>query len=305
MKDFLNRIFIYLVLFFVSFFFLLTVLSDYVNKKGFKNSQTESNTLIIRENEAYNVLFLGISHARNFSRNGNHERVEKILNNKIINLGQGGGKCSINEQLFYLDYFYSKGNKTDKVCIVLSPPMLSSTTLPFASTTFENEAFDISFFTKYLFFDAENKSERLLNYTQSKFSKNWLSKKPIQSKRNDKFLNEIDSAKIDEGFKLAYGSGVNMKQFEKSCSQVLEIIKLAQKNNSKVYFFIPPALFGKWPGHYQSIKFLKENIMEYNFKYADFSEVILDPKMYYDHHHLNSNGVNFFSNNFLVPFFEN
>lgn len=302
MKDFLIKIFIYLSLFFISFFFVLTMLSEYVKNKGFENSQTESNTLIIGEDKVYNVLFLGISHARNFSRNGNHEQVEKILNNKIINLGQGGGKCSINEQLFYLDYFYSKGNTTDKVCIVLSPPMLSSTTLPFASNTFDNEAFDMYFFTKYLFFDSENKSERLLNYTQSKFSKKWITNKPIQSKSNTNFLKEIDSTKIKDGFKLAYGSEINMKQFKKSCSQVEEIIKLAQKNKSKVYFFIPPALFGKWPGHLQTIDFLNENKMKYNFNYADFSESILDPKMYYDHHHLNSNGVVLFSKKYLKVF---
>ena len=179
MKGFLIRVALYLVLFFITLYLVLKTLSITVYKRDFKNSETESNTLIIKENTHYDLLFLGISHARNFSRTGNHERVEKNLNKKILNLGQGSGKCSINEQLFYLDYFYSKGNTTDKICIVLSPPMLSSTTLPLASTTFDNEIFDISFFSKYLFFNAENKSERLLNYVQSKFSKNWISMKPI------------------------------------------------------------------------------------------------------------------------------
>lgn len=303
MKSFLIRLSTYILFFFISLYLVLEVLSNTVYKRDFKNSETESNSLIIKENAHYDLLFLGISHARNFSRTGNHERVEKILNKKIINLGQGGGKCSINEQLFYLDYFYSKGNTTDKICIVLSPPMLSSTTLPLASTTFDNEIFDISFFSRYLFFDAENKSERLLNYVQSKFSKNWISMKPIYSKSNDDFLIELDSTKIEGGFDLAYGStGVNMEQFKKSCSQVVKIIKLAKRNNSKIYFIIPPALFGKWPGHFETIDFLNESKMNYNFEYADFSESILDPRLYYDHHHLNSNGVDLFTEKYLKVF---
>ena len=303
MKGFLIRVVLYLVLFFLSLYLVLKILSTIVYRRDFKNSETESNTLIIKEKTHYDLLFMGISHARNLSRNGNHERVEKILNKKMINLGQGSGKCSINEQLFYLDYFYSKGNTTDKICIVLSPPMLSSSTLPQASTTFDNEIFDLSFFSKYLFFNTENKSERLLNYVQSKFSKNWISMKPIYSKSNDDFLIELDSTKIEDGFNLAFGSsGFNIEQFKKSCSIVEEIIKLAKKNNSKIYFFIPPALFGKWPGHFETINFLNKNKIYYNFEYTDFSESILEPKMYYDHHHLNSNGVDLFTEKYLKVF---
>ena len=109
-----------------------------------KNSQTESNTLIIPENNKFDLLFLGISHARNFSRYGNHEKIEKALDKKIINLGQGSGYCGINEQLFYLDYFYNKNNTTKDIIIVLTPSMLTSEKLPIASNTFDNEIFDLS-----------------------------------------------------------------------------------------------------------------------------------------------------------------
>ena len=169
MRKFLIKIIIYTVL--LSLFMVCCLIgSSYiVNKRNFKNSQTESNTLIIKENEKFDLLLLGISHARNFSRYGNHEKIEKILQKKIINIGQGSGFCSINEQFFYLDYFYSEGNKTDEVCIVLTPPMLSSETLPIASNTFENEIFDFSpssvvkftptnlFFLNFIKFDGARK----------------------------------------------------------------------------------------------------------------------------------------------------
>ena len=35
------------------------------------------------------------------------------------------------------------------------------------------------------------------------------------------------------------------------------------------------------------------------WKYYDFSESVLIPKYYYDHHHLNSAGVDYFAENFL------
>ena len=280
---------------------LITSSYDIVSK-GFKNSQTESNTLFLKENESYDVLFLGISHARNFSRYGNHERIEAILNKKIANLGQGSGNCSINEQLFYLDYFYKTGNSTKQVCIVLTPPMLSSETLPVASNTFNKEKFSIPFFTNYLWFKSENKKERIVNYLQSKFSKEWLELKPDNKIGNFQKLQYIDSSKINSGMQLAYGEQINFEQFNQTCSQVETIIQLAQKNNSKVLLFIPPALFGKWKEHNETLQFLKRVEKQYNCKVEDYSESVLLPELYYDHHHLNTNGVIYFTENFLKPF---
>src|SRR5690606_6156957 len=91
------------------FVFLLTPLltSYWVKRNDFKNDQTESNTLIMEKNKNYDLAFLGISHARNFSRYRNHERLERFLNKKILNLGQGASSCGANEQLFYLKYAYN------------------------------------------------------------------------------------------------------------------------------------------------------------------------------------------------------
>lgn len=295
MKKFSIKIILYILVLFVLLIVALFVCSYIVDKRNFKNSQTESNTLILGKNEKYNLLLLGISHARNFSRYDNHTKIEKILQKKIINIGQGGGFCSINEQLFYLDYFYSEGNTTDEVCIVLTPPMLSSETLPVASNTFQNEVFNFNFLFNYMLFESQNKSERIINYLQSKFSKSWLNLQPdLTNGRFDSLIN-IDVVKVKEGFELAYGETLNYQQFEKSCLQVEKIIQLAQKNNSKVTLFIPPALFGKWPEHNQTIMFLKKIEKKYNCKWADFSESVFLPNYYYDHHHLNTNGVIYFT----------
>lgn len=302
MKKFLIQIVIYFSVFLVMVFMLLTINSKYVLNKNFKNSETESNTLIIKENKEYDLLFLGISHARNFSRYGNHEKVEKILTRKIINIGQGSGNCGINEQLYYLDYFYNKGNKVDQVCIVLTPPMLSSKALPIASSTFEKEIFDTKFLYHYLNFSSENKSERIIRYLQSKFSKEWINLKPDKTMGQFEALKKADASKVAEGFKLAYDETANQDQFKKSCNQVEQIIKLAQQHNSDVKLFIPPALFGKWLEHNETIVFLKKMEKKYNCKWADLSESVSLPNLYYDHHHLNTSGVVYFTNQFLKPF---
>jgi len=289
---------------FLCFFGILTIVllitSKYVNDKNFKNSQTESNTLIIKSNHKYDLMFIGISHARTFSRWGNHEIVEKILNKKIINIGQGSGICGINEQLFYLQYFYSNGNKVDTIALVLSPPMLTSEELAIASNTFNLEVFDLNFLYQYLMFDSENKYQRIIEYSQSKLKSKWIHLMPDHKIGKIDSLIKIDKVKVDQ-ILLARQKNINMQRFKKSCYQVEKIIKLAERNNSKVVFMIPPALFGKWPGHNQTCDFAKKMKIKYKINFYDFSESVFKPEYYSDHHHLNTKGVKYFTNIYLKP----
>lgn len=298
--------FIYKVLFTsICFFSLLSVVlfavSKYVEDKKFKNSQTESNTLIVKSDCKYDLLFMGISHARNFSRYENHKIVERILDKKIINIGQGGGICSINEQLFYLKYFYSKGNKADAVVLILTPSMLTSEKLPIASNTFDKEIFDLSFLYQYLLFDSENKYQRIIKYLQSKLTKEWINLEPDYTVGKFDSLTRMDELTVKKGFLLARQQNINIERFKKSCFQVEEIIELAEMNNSKVVFIIPPALFGKWPEHNQVSDFAKKMKEKHGINFYDFSESVLKPQYYYDHHHLNTKGVKYFTSVYLKP----
>ncbi|WP_431243033.1 hypothetical protein ACQ9BO_25860 [Flavobacterium sp. P21] len=278
----------------------LLLTSKYVNDRNFKNSQTESNTLIIKSYHKYDLMFMGISHARTFSRWGNHEVVEKILNKKIINIGQGSGICGINEQLFYLQYFYSKGNKVNTIALVLTPPMLTSEESPIASNTFNLEVFDLNFLYQYLMFDSENKSQRIIEYSQSKLRSKWIDLMPDHKIGKIDSLTKIDRAKVD-GNLLSWQKNINVERFKKSCYQVEKIIKLAERNNSKVVLTIPPALFGKWPGHNQASDFAKRMMKKHKINFYDFSEAVLIPGYYSDHHHLNTKGIKYFTNIYLKP----
>ncbi|MBN8696904.1 MAG: hypothetical protein J0L87_10250 [Bacteroidetes bacterium] len=301
MKKFLLQILIFSILALTIVVISLEISSYIVESRDFKNSETESNTLIIKDNEQYDILFLGISHARNFSRHRNHEMIEYITGNKIINIGQGGGACGLNEQKFYLNYFYSKGNKTGKIIFVLSPPLFYSETLPVASNTFSEECFSFDFLFSYFNAESENKKERIVEYLRSKFSKKWINKKPFSKSSETKALKSLDQKTVKEGFTAASGDTLSVTRFEKSCITAEEIIQLANNHNSKVIFLVPPALFGKWPGHDSCIEFAKRMEVKYGCKYYDFSEAITTPSYYYDHHHLNSKGVEYFARTFLNP----
>ncbi len=301
MKKFIYKVFIFAFVFFMSVFLLAKITSIIVKNRHFKNYETESNLLVINKNKSYDILIAGISHARNFSRHKNQLRVEKILNKSTINIGQGGGICGAEEQYFYLDYFYHKKNKTKKVLYVLSTPILFSQSLPMASNTFNYETFEFDFFYRYLFVKTQNKGQRLFYYVKSKFDKSWFKLKPAKADFKSDSLLKVDTVEVKNGQKKAFMSEKDSPIFRENCLAVENTIKLAQANNSELIFIIPPAVFGKWIGHEETMAFANEMTKKYGVKVYDFSETMLDPKYYYDHHHLNSKGVSFFTEKYLKP----
>jgi len=73
-----------------------------------------------------------------------------------------------------------------------------------------------------------------------------------------------------------------------------KIVETCQKNNAKLILIIPPATFGKWPGHEEILAAIEPYKNAYDIKVLDFSEIIMKKEYYYDHHHLNANGVKLF-----------
>ncbi len=304
MTRFIKHTILYLLLLLLSMTLILLLVSFHIENKGFKNHETEGNLLIMNEQENYDLLFMGISHARNFSRHKNHLKIEEILQKKIINIGQGYAKCGVNEQLFYLDYFYHKKNAATKLVYVISPPLFYSKSLPRASDTFEREPFEIDFFLRYLFFETDNKKERISTYLQSKFSRDWLYCKPKSQNGKMNKLDSLDTSAVNEGQKAAYEDVKSLERFDQSVERLTESIQLALENHSNVVLIIPPALFGKWKGHDKVANFALEMSQMDNVSYYDFSESILTPELYYDHHHLNTKGIIYFTEKYLKPIFD-
>ena len=287
------------------FSLLVSFTSWFVSKKSFNHNQTESNILLTDSVQNYDILFIGISHARMFSKYTNHQNVQEILQSKIVNLGQGFGICGPNELLFHLQYFYKNKNHTNSVIYVLSPPMLFSENLTVNPKTFNMEPVRLDFLSNYLSFESEYKSRRIFDYLRSKLYPSWINHRPIDMLEDTLVLEKIDSAEIKKGFDIAYNNGLDENRYNKSCLAIEKTIKLALENNSKFVFIITPAIFGKWPGHDQTLEFAKEMEVKYNVPCYDFSESVKELSYYKDHHHLNSDGVEYFTLNFLKSILNN
>lgn len=302
MGKFLLRTVLFFSLFIGVMWVLLRLFSFPVEQRNFQVDETESN-LLTWENEptSYDLLFMGISHARNFSRHHNHYHVEKILNASIMNIGLGGGFCGASEQEFYLRYFFAKGHNANKVVYFISPPVFFSERLALASNTFDKEPFEAAFFTRYLFFPAENKTERLTSYVQTKFSKDWLHHKPHSKKAMTDSLEKIDTAAVKQGQQLAYDNTFSLARFEYSAKRIERSVKAALEEGSEVILIIPPALFGKWKGHEHVKEFGERMQLQQGVFFYDHATVFLNPKWYYDHHHLNTKGVKQYTEHFLLP----
>lgn len=274
--------------------------------KEYHNFNTEENVVITPKDKHFDFLFLGLSHARNFSRHHNHERVEKILHRNFLNYGKGGGKGNIANQYVFLKYFLSRGNTTDHIYYVLSMPMFFAERLDENAYTYQDEMLDPDFFYQVLTGPDVNKGEKLYTYIRSKFDKRWRTKYgPWSAKINDNVLEKFDTTQIVDGFKKAYVNGLEFDTFEKNKKLMKETIELARKNNIGVTFIVTPSTFGEWPGHQEVMQFMQELKKEYGTDVYDYSKVYLHQKKYfYDHHHLNTEGVVKFTEEYLKPMME-
>jgi len=280
----------------------LVLLSSYIVKsRDFKVYETDSNTLVMGENTHYDILLSGASHARNLSRYRNHIRIERILDKSITNIAQGAATCGVNEQYFYLKYFYEQGNSVDQLVYLLSPPLLYSDQLPIASNTFNQEFFSFDFLCSYIEFDSENKRQRIFEYIRSKMTRDWISTRPVTKSIRDDVLEEVEPGIVNEILSMYYNPENSEQRFKVSCATIEEEIRFAAKHDTEVVFIIPPAVFGKWPGHFNVIEFVKEMEEKHGTRYYDLSESITNKEFYYDHHHLNTYGVVLFTKEYLKP----
>jgi hypothetical protein len=303
MTRFLLKIAIFWILLFGLIYAAAKVASRNPESKEYHNFNVEDNVIITPKNEHFDFVMLGLSHARNFSRHSNHQRVEEILDKKFINYGKGGGKGNIANQHVYLKYFLSRGNTTDHILYVLSMPMFFAERLDENAFTYQYEKLDPLFFYQVLTGPDINKGEKLYTYIRSKFDKQWREKYgPWSEKKRETTLEKFDTTQIIDGFKRAYVNGLEFDTFEKNKELMQKTVELAKKNNIDITFIVTPSTFGEWPGHEHVMDFMGELKEEYGTQIFDFSRVYLHQNEYfYDHHHLNSDGVVKFTREYLKP----
>ena len=303
MVRFLIKIALFSVLFAGLVYAIGKRLSRNAESKNYYNYNIEDNVLITPEDTHFDFVMLGLSHARNFSRHKNHIRVEKILDMKFINYGKGGGFGNAANQYVFLKYFLSQGNTADQVLYALTMPMFFNEEIDRNAFTYQYEILNPDFFYQVLAGPDLNKGEKLYTYVRTKFKKFWRERYgPWSEESRDVVLEKIDTTVINEGFKAAYVNGLEFSAFERNKKIIIKTIELAQKNNMEITFFVTPSTFGVWPGHEHVMEFMQEMEKEYGVKTYDFSKIYLHQNEYfYDHHHLNTTGVEKFTKEYLKP----
>jgi hypothetical protein len=264
----------------------------YTSQFSFENSETEANLPVLKENTSYDVLMLGISHARIFSRHRNHERFEAATGKSMINLSQGGGFGGLDNQLMHLKYFLHKGNSADELVLVLSPMLMFNSNTDRTRVAYEREPFDPDFFRFVAEHGVENRYQQLGYYLRSKLFWNWITARPISLDRMDKQIDGLDSAAMARTMPGAYPYGLDPAQFADRSAIAESIFRVAHENGMHITIVIPASLFGKWPGHEETMTWLDTVRNSYDLRIVDLSEKwVMRTEYFYDHHHLNTDGV--------------
>jgi hypothetical protein len=301
MKKLLKNIILFLGINVVLMFVGALLFTKYVERNHFQNWETESNLLMEQSNSSKDMLLLGISHARNFSRHHNHERVEGFMQRSMINLGEGEGRGGVLNQYLHLKYFYSQGGETKQVVYFLTPVLLYEHYLDINPLVYEHEPLRPSFFWLNVREGSEDRVEQLFYYVRTKYSVDWRRTVPYAKAAMLDSLIALDSDAIKLGMKEAYVEELNNKTFKQDAAIVEQTVALANAHHSKVLLVIPPALFGRWPGHEATVELMKTLSSKYHCRYLDCSNSVKDPHLYYDHHHLNSRGVEWFVKHVWLP----
>jgi hypothetical protein len=259
--------------------------NQFILNKNLQNNQTEANLFHIKANVHYKKLILGISHARNLSR-GLHHQLFEVKYGKTINLAIGENLNGLEIQYVYFKYFLDQGNTTDSIYLILSPTLLFDNSIDKNDIAFYKEPIKMEFL-EYLVKNSSVTKDQIFHYLKSKLSHHWIVQQYYSNEANNNYLTQLDTSVIRKGMALAYPFRLNETIFTERMIKLSQLIALAKKENIGIKIIIPPALFGKWPGHDK----IKQHIDKKKFAIKDLSESILEPSFYYDHHHLNTRGI--------------
>jgi hypothetical protein len=285
-NKFVKKLTIWFISVLVTLGTLIFISNEYVKRLGITGPEIEANLFSINENEKYDKLILGISHGRNFSR-GTHHQLFESKKGRTINLAIGEGLNGMEIQKLYAQYFFNKGNKADSLYYILSPTLFYTNIHDQSDIAFYQEPINLDFIFHLLKNGNNRKFHQISTYLRSKLSHHWWGQNKKEIVENVKKLTAMDSIEVLNGFKAAYLFELSDSVFQERVIVFEETLKLFEKNNVKVKILIPPALFGKWPGHDKLINYL----MAKKIIVLDLSESILAPRFYYDHHHLNTEGI--------------
>ena len=289
MQKFLLRSILFFTLWLTLLAAVIGIAHLWVGRNQFTNANQEGNIFIIPEGIGYDYLVLGISHGRNLSRRSHHALFESLFSASMINLSQGESLGGLENQYLYLKYFLAKGNKTKEVLIVLSPSLMFNRLPDQSDIIYYREPWRWDFFIHAWQNGNARKSRQLFHYFKSKLGHHWWLYKPDPLTTFDGVLPGLDQQAMQQGFQLAFPERLSFAAFLDRSQVLAELVRTAESSGAVVSFVIPPAVFGIWPGHGAVMAHLNRTYP--GRKILDHSASITQPVYYYDHHHLNTEGI--------------
>lgn len=263
-------------------------------------AETESNLLVNTSDQHYDIGLLGTSRGRVFSRDDNHQRVENLLDKRLVNLSKGGGGGLMPAKI-HLSHFYSRGNSVDHIFYLVDPWVFYSPINNDKNNFFlRDEPFELSIFWQ-LIVDRFPLSS-ILSYLQMIAVEDWAAiSKYAGSGLTKGTLKKIDTEKIDAA--RAYYKGRYAENgFHNYSPFVDKINTITKANNTAVTYIMLPLLIPNFPGLDEVDKKLKA-VADNNshVSYVNLSTAMQSPKYYYDHMHFNTRGISFFTNWVFAP----
>lgn len=266
----------------------------------FNNWETESNLLVMDENEHYDIVLLGTSRGRVFSRDGNHLMLENILGKKVINLSKGGGGGLMPAEL-HLSHFFYRNNRADHIIYLIDVWVFFSTINNENNSFFlRDEPFELSILWKLIM--DRYPLDRICSYIQMISVDDWKEiSRYAAPGLTEKTLKAIDNEKIEKA-RAHYIGRYEQKNFDKY-SQVIDAINaMAKAHNSRVTYIMLPILIPEFPGVVQVERKLKKaTAQQEHVSFYNLVDSMHDKNFFYDHMHFNKTGIKYFARNYLLP----
>jgi hypothetical protein len=265
-----------------------------------QNWETESNLLMMGEDQHYDVAILGTSRGRVFARDNNHRTVEQLLNKKVINLSKGGGGGLMPAEL-HLSYFFHQKNTVDHIVYLVDPWVF------FAPINNENNEFFLrdepfKLFILWKLISGGFPLKRILSYFQMITVKDWKAKSQYAAPGLTKgALKHIDTEKLEHA-RQHYMGTYDQKKFKKYSQMVDKINLLAKKNGARITYIMLPMLIPDFPGASEVDRKLKNAAAnETHVAYHNCLSTMQEKRFYYDHMHFNKTGIVYFLQKYLNP----
>lgn len=265
------------------------------------NTDTEADLPVIGRNQSYDLLMLGSSHGRIFSRYHNHARVERALGASFINLSQGGDRAGVKNQQTYLRYFFTRGNRAKTVVYLLDPSVFYHAWMDNNIHQYDFEPFRLDFLRELLT-NRPGEVALLKTYTDMLTITPTITdspeyRTPIQTDATATPSSDAVTKRLNRLYADEYSDA----QYNSTLNEVLKTVHIATSHNARIAIVIPATLLPTLKQEVRVYDTLTQLSQSRGFTFHNYSHVFSNTYLFVDTDHLNTEGVVTFTNRYLKP----